>query len=89
MGSKEKLSECLGWLAVALAQYVKEYGLPYCFKVDQFLDGEAIRIRMFNYTYMFEAGRQFSTDCILSLKDPIECLRMELIGMHNELSGGE
>lgn len=83
MSNKEKLSECLGWLAVALAQYVMEYGLPYGYRVYQ--DSGVIMIKMINYERMRKVGRCFTIDHILSLEDPIECLRMELIDMHNEL----
>lgn len=87
MDSKVKLSECLGYLTVALAQYVMEYGLPYGCGVDQY-DG-AILIQMINYEHIRMVYRSFAIDYILSLEDPIECLRMELVGMHKELSGEE
>ena len=88
MDNKAKLSECLGYLAVALAQYVMEYGLPYGYKVDQ-VGGEAIRIQLTNYERIMIASNFVTTDYILSLKDPIEYLRMDLIDMHKKLSGEE
>lgn len=87
MGNKEKLSTCLGWLSVALAQYVGEYGLPYGLRVDQ--DDGVIMVQMIKYGHIRKVGRCFTTDYILSLEDPVECLRLELIDMHKELSGGE
>lgn len=87
MSNKEKLSECLVYLAVALAYYVMEYGLPYGYRVDQ--DSGVIMIQMINYGRIRKVGRCFTTDYILSLEDPIECLRMELIDMHNELQKEE
>jgi len=86
MDNKAKLSECLGWLAVALAQYVLEYGFPYGYHINQ--DSGAIMIRMIDYEHMRKVGRCFTTDYVLSLEDPIGCLRMELINMHHHLSGG-
>lgn len=87
MDNKAKLSECIGWLAVALAQYVGEYGLPYGYRVDQ-ADYEAIMIRMYDIERMHKNVRYFSTDYILSMEDPIGFLKMVLIDMHKELSGG-
>lgn len=88
MDNKAKLSECLGYLAVALTNYVMVYGLPYGYRVDQ-VGGEAIKIQMINYERRMIANNFVTTDYILSLEDPIEYLRMELIDMHKELSKGE
>ena len=88
MDNKEKLSECLGYLAVALAQYVGEYGLPYACTIDQILS-EAIKLRMTDYKRMRKFSKYFTVNYILSMEDPIEFLRLELIDMHKKLSKGE